>query len=138
LPPSPPQRPAHRAGRNPPREWRERVSRPASPRALEGAHELAIPALDIADRLFASDLLRAPGYQWVPEAGAAYREPDESRDGPRGGEPFVDFSIIFTATQYDAANAVASAPPGSSDNLFAILATVEALDFPDVRFDTGI
>src|SRR5258706_11421651 len=111
-PPFPPRRPARRAVRNPRREWKEPASRRALPRALEGVRKLAIPAHDVVDRLLASDLFGAPRDQRVPEAGASHGEADESRHCGRGGEPFVNLSVIFSAAEDDATDAVASTPPG--------------------------
>src|SRR5258708_12109575 len=132
LPPSPPRPPAHRAGRNPRREWKERASRRGSPRALEGGHNLTIPALDVVDRLLARDLFGAPRDQWVPEAGASNGEADEPRYCGCGLEPFMNLSVIFSAPEDDATDSVPSAPPCGGADLFPILPTVEALDLPTI------
>src|SRR4029079_10098439 len=121
----PPQRPAHRAVRNPRPEWKERASRRALPLALESLYKLAIAPHDMFDRMLASDLLGAPGDQRVPEAGASHCEADESWHCGCGCEPIANLSIIFSASQDDAPNAVAAAPPCRGNDLFAIFASIE-------------
>src|SRR2546426_5935708 len=54
---------------------------------LEDVHELVVPAGDLGDRLPSGRLFVPPADQWLPEVGAADREPQEARDSGRRHQP---------------------------------------------------
>src|SRR5260221_14084169 len=129
-----PQPPALRAGRNPPRERKERASR----FPLKGVDKLAVTAHNVVHRVLAGDFLRTPRDERVPEAGPPYREADESRHGGRRLKPFMDLVVVFSAPQDNASDSVTTSPSCGGDHLLAIHTQVETFDLPDVRFHAGV
>src|SRR5215813_5842925 len=81
---------------------------------------------------------RPPADQWLPEVGAADREPDEARDSSCGRQPLADLLLVLAPTEDDAADTVSAAAARGGDDPLAVLTTVEPFDLPDVRLDPGI
>src|SRR5581483_10152023 len=101
-------RPAPRAWRNPPREWKAR----ASSLPLEHVDEFAVAIHNLIHRVLTRDLLRAPGYQRVPKTRTADCEADESGHAGRRLQPFMNFVVVLAAPEDDASHFVAAIPPG--------------------------
>src|SRR6266403_342779 len=105
---------------------------------LEDVHELVVPAGDLGDGLLSGRLFAPPADQWLPEVGAADREPDEARDSGGGHQPLAHLLLVLAPAEDDAADAVPAVAARGGDDPLAVLATVEPFDLPDVRLDSGI
>src|SRR6266478_10088137 len=105
---------------------------------LEDVHELPISAGDLGDGLLSGRLFAPPADQWLPEVGAADREPDEARDSGGGHQPLAHLLLVLAPAEDDAADAVPAVAARGGDDPLAVLATVEPFDLPDVRLDSGI
>src|SRR6266481_331268 len=76
---------------------------------LEDVHELVVPAGDLGDGLLSGRLFAPPADQWLPEVGAADREPDEARDSGGGHQPLAHLLLVLAPAEDDAAHAVPAA-----------------------------
>src|SRR5712664_2124703 len=104
---------------------------------LEDVHELPISAGDLGDGLLSRRLFAPPADQWLPEVGAADREPDEARDSSCRRQPLTHLLLVLAPAEDDAADAIPAATVGGGHDPLAVLPTVEPLDLPDVRLDSG-
>src|SRR5215510_3357154 len=105
---------------------------------VENVDEFLIAPRDLGDGRFASDLTGMPVHQRLPEDGAADCEANESRNRRCGFKPLMDFLVVFTSTQNDAADLVPAAASGGRHDLLAVFAVVEPFDLPQIRLDTGV
>src|SRR5215470_16492553 len=106
--------------------------------ALEQAYELAIAPRDFGDGLLARRFFAPPGDQRIPESRAADRKADEARHTGRHRKPVSHFLIVLAAAENDATDPVAAGRPGRRYNLLAIVAPIETLNLPQIRFDAGV
>src|SRR5215469_3717477 len=113
---------------------RLRVYRPVF--GFESLHKLLVAARDLLDRSDAADSVCTPVHQWLPEAGAAYREADEAGYSRGSGQPELHFVIVLAPSQDDAADFIPAILARRRHNPFTILAGIKSLDFPDVWLDT--
>src|ERR1700720_1404517 len=105
---------------------------------LEQIYELAIAPRDFGDSLLARRFFAPPGDQRIPKSRAADRKADEARHTGRHRKPVSHFLIVLTAAENDATNPIAASRPGRCHNLLAILAPIETLNLPKIRFDAGV
>jgi len=71
----------------------------------------------------------------IPERRASDGEADESGHGRGDLEPAPDLVLVSAATEDDAADVAPVSAPRSLDEALTVLAGVETLDLPDIRFD---
>jgi hypothetical protein len=107
-------------------------------RLFEGVGEAAVAAGDLAGGGFSGDFSSTPGDERVLEDRAANSKTNEAGYAGCHSEPLVNFFLIFAPAKDNAAHAAAPGPPGSSNDLLAILAGIEAFDFPDIRLDARV
>src|SRR5215469_215095 len=105
---------------------------------FENIHEFPITTCDLGECRLASDLLGAHVDQWTPETGAPYSESDEAIDCGCSGEPLPHLLIVLSTAEDDAADFLAMATARHGHNLFAVFATVESFDLPNVRLDLRV
>src|SRR5215475_3583410 len=105
---------------------------------LEQAYELAIAPRDFGDDLLARCFFAPPGDQRTPESRAADRKADEARHTGRHRKPVSHFLIVLAAAENNATDPVAAGRPRRCYNLLAIVAPIETLNLPQIRFDAGI
>ena len=105
---------------------------------LEQVYELAIAPRDFSDSLFARRFFAPPGNKGIPESRAADRKADEARHTGRNRKPISHLLIVLAAAENDATDPVAAGGPGRRYNLLAIIAPIEALNLPQIRFNAGV
>src|SRR6476661_834501 len=105
---------------------------------LEQIYEPAIAPRDFGDSLLARRFFAPPGDQRIPKSRTADRKADEARHTGRHREPVSHFLIILAAAENDATDPIAAGRPSRCYNLLAILAPIETLNLPQIRFDAGV
>src|SRR6266853_378662 len=101
-------------------------------------HKLTIAAGNFGHSGVPRYLSGPPANERLPESRPAHCETDKPRDSGRDNQPFAYFFVVFAAAQNDAAHFFPSAPTRGSHDFFAIFATIESLDFPDIRLDMSL
>ena len=87
----------------------------------------------LASRFFAS-----PGDRRFPQNGAAYGKADKAWHLRGGPEPLSHFVLVLAASQNDATDTIAAAGARCRYDSFAVLAPTQALNLPQIWFDTGV
>src|SRR5262245_52047843 len=104
----------------------------------ENIHPLPVTPGDLGDRSLPRALFFFPGKQRLPKGCSSDREADEAWHAGGRSEPDMDMLLVLTPAENDAAHVAAPVSAGGFSHACAILATVQSLDLPDVRFDTRL
>ncbi len=95
-------------------------------------------ARDLGHGDLSTDRVRSPFDHGIQPRRPADRKTDEAMNAGRDREPAHHGLLVRAAAKDDAADCRAPAAPCRFDDLLAILATIESLDFPDIRLDPGV
>src|SRR2546427_1502932 len=105
---------------------------------LKNADELPVAPGNFRHGGVASRFLRSKINKRFPEIRPANGEADETFDPSRRRQPLAHFVVVFATTKNDAADFVSPIAMRGGHGLFAVLAAIESLYLPDIRFNAGV
>src|SRR6266849_5156933 len=104
---------------------------------LEDRDPLAESLRDQRHGGFPTDRVLTPLHHGIQPCRPTDGKTDEAMDTGRDREPPHHGWLVRPTAKDDAADCRAPTPPRRFYGPFAILATIESLDFPDIRLDTS-
>ena len=102
---------------------------------FEDFDQLQVAPGDFGDGGFARDLSSSKVNERIPKIRPAHGEADESFNAGRRCQPLAHFLVVLATSENDAADFLPAIAARNEHDRFAILATIESFDLPDIRLN---